>query len=69
MDKLYKNKIKTLDNNLGEIYDYLKPQASNIYFDRKVEFVNLVNEKRSVENQKFMEEKMNKKEKIAEKES
>ena len=25
VDKLYKNKIKRLDNNLGEIYDYLKP--------------------------------------------
>jgi hypothetical protein len=25
VDKLYKMKIKTLDNNLGEIYDYLKP--------------------------------------------
>lgn len=54
VDKLYKQKIKALDNNLGEIYDYLKPQASSIYFDRKVEFVNIVNEKKTAEQQKLM---------------
>ena len=69
VDKLYKQKIKALDNNLGEIYDYLKPQASTIYFDRKVEFVNLVNEKKTAEQDKILYAKMNKKEKIAEKES
>jgi len=48
-DKLYAKETGKLDRNLDRIFEYLKPQAHKIYYDRKVEYVNLV------ENQKKLE--------------
>jgi len=45
VDKLYVKETKILDHNLNALHDYIKPQAKSIYYDRKVEYVNMVHEK------------------------
>jgi len=45
VDKLYLKETKILDHNLNALHDYIKPQAKSIYYDRKVEYVNMVHEK------------------------
>ena len=34
-----------IDKNLDKMHDFLKPHAKSLYYDRKVEFVNMVHEK------------------------
>lgn len=45
MDKLYKKETRMIDKNLDKMHDFLKPHAKSLYYDRKVEFVNMVHEK------------------------
>ena len=45
VDKLYGNKIKSLDNNIERLHYTVKGQAHKIYFHRKVEYLNLVDER------------------------
>lgn len=40
--KLYADKSIDLDKNLEIMYNFIMSQANSIYYDRKVEYVNLV---------------------------
>ena len=42
IDKLFVNNISEIDNNLGKIYEFMKPLSHSIYYDRKVEYLNLI---------------------------
>jgi hypothetical protein len=46
VDKLYRQNIKQIDENLDNLQPILKPQASDLYYDRKVELTNLVQDKK-----------------------
>ena len=46
IDRLYRQNIKKIDNNLNDLQPILKPQASDLYYDRKVELTNLVENKK-----------------------
>ena len=48
---IYKKKLRIVDKNIDQVFDYLKPQAQSIYFDRKVEFQNIIDEKNHEEQQ------------------
>jgi hypothetical protein len=41
-----------LDKNLKEMSEFLKPQAKAIYYNRKVEYINLVQEKKKADRLK-----------------
>ena len=45
VDKLFAEKKKLLNKNLEELKPLIKPIAKDLYFNRKVEYVNLVEEK------------------------
>lgn len=49
VERIYRTKLRVVDKNIVQIYDYLKPQAQSIFFDRKVEFQNIVDEKKHAE--------------------
>lgn len=51
VDMIYKKKLRIVDKNIDQVFDYLKPQAQSIYFDRKVEFQNIIDEKKHEEQQ------------------
>jgi len=38
-----------IDKNLKDMFEFLKPQAKAIYYNRKVEYINLVNEKKKAD--------------------
>lgn len=40
--RLYNSRSKNLDENLSKMFNFILPQANSIYYDRKVEFINLV---------------------------
>ena len=44
VDQLYNMETRTIDHNLHALHEYLKPQAQNIYYERKVEYLNLVDD-------------------------
>lgn len=46
VDKVYRQNIKKIDKNLNELQPILKLQANDLYYERKVELTNLVEEKR-----------------------
>lgn len=46
IDRLYRQNIKKIDKNLDDLQPTLKLQAPELYFDRKVELTNLVEEKK-----------------------
>ena len=39
--KIYKKQIKTIDSQLNELYPILKPQAKDLYYNRKIELSNV----------------------------
>ena len=45
VDNLYLKETRILDHNLNALHDFIKPQAKSIYYDRKVEYINMVHEK------------------------
>ena len=45
IDKLFREKRETVDHNLKKLKQFIKPQAKNLYYSRKAEFLNLVVEK------------------------
>ena len=49
VDELFAEKKKMLNKNLEELKPILKPIAKDLYFNRKVEYVNLVEEKNKKE--------------------
>lgn len=43
-----------MDHNLHHIFKFLKPQAYQIYYDRKIEYINLVEQnKKQTEQREF----------------
>ena len=56
---IYSEKREDLDTNLTEMFDFLKGQSKKIYYDRKVEYVNLVEQYRR--NQEIKEETLQRK--------
>ena len=53
VEKLYRKETKLLDRNLEKLHDFLKPQAKSIYYDRKVEYINMVHEKQKHDSAKL----------------
>jgi len=41
--------MRTLDKNIDQVYDYVTPQANSIYYDRKIEFQNIVDNRKNSE--------------------
>ena len=39
---IYSKESDQLDRNLHNMFKFLKPQANHIYYDRKIEYINLV---------------------------
>jgi len=48
-DNIYSKQANQLDQNLTQLHDHIKSQAHSIYYDRKVEYVNLVETMRKLE--------------------
>jgi hypothetical protein len=53
LQKIYKKQIKTLDSQLNELYPILKPQAKEIYYDRKIELSNVYAAKKKSDKNKL----------------
>ena len=49
VDNIYRKKMRTLDKNIDQVYDYVTPQANSIYYDRKIEFQNIVDNRKNSE--------------------
>ena len=47
VETIYRKKLRTLDRDIDKCYDYVKPQANSIYYDRKVEFQNIVDNRKN----------------------
>ena len=45
VDKLYNDKKYLLNKNLEELKPILKPIANDLYYNRKIEYVNLLEQK------------------------
>ena len=53
IEKLYAEKKSKLNKNIEELKPMLKPIAKELYYDRKVEYVNLVEEMNKKEADKI----------------
>jgi len=49
VDEIYNRKKKEIDKNLTDLNDILKKQAKSIYFERKVEYINLLAQKKEMD--------------------
>ena len=49
VDNIYTWKKKEIDKNLNDLYHILKKQAKSIYFERKVEYINLMAQKKEMD--------------------
>lgn len=48
VDQIYKRNRSRLEKNIKMVKDYVYPQSSSIFYDRKVELANLVSEKKAI---------------------
>lgn len=53
VDMIYDSNHKEVDTDLKGMKDYIYPQANSIYYNRKVELVNLVEEKRKQDKKRL----------------
>lgn len=49
METIYRKKLRNLDRDIDQCFTYVKPQANSIYYDRKVEFQNIVDNRKNSE--------------------